>query len=444
MSTATDRSPVTPTRSDRSVRRRWVAAVVLGLVAALAAVVPGGTASAEQASSQTRRVAAASLAAGGSHTCALLTTGAVRCWGLGDSGQLGYGDTASVGAGAVGTETPTDVGDVPLGGTAVAIAAGDEHTCALMDGGAVRCWGLGDDGRLGYGDTASVGAGDVGTETPADAGDVPLGGPAVAIAAGGAHTCALMSTGAVRCWGLGNSGQLGYGDALAVGNGTNGGKETPADAGDVPLGGTAVAITATDVHTCAVMSTGAVRCWGYGGFAGLGYGDTETVGNGEHLDKATPADAGDVPLGGTAVAVAAGVGHTCALMTTGAVRCWGSGTFGRLGYGDTDTVGDGSVLGKETPADVGDVPLGGTAIAITAGRLHSCALMSSGGVRCWGAGGSGRLGYGDSVDIGAGLAVPPGRDADQRRADGGDRDADGHADHEVAGRRDRMDRDRGT
>ncbi|WP_168929396.1 hypothetical protein [Nocardioides sp. GY 10113] len=340
----------------------------------------------------------------------MTTTGAVRCWGFGDTGALGYGDSQAVGDGTTtGMETPAAAGDVPLGGRAVAITAGEDHTCALLTTDAVRCWGIGADGRLGYGDTSGVGAGSVGNETPADAGDVPLGGKAVAIAAGGAHTCALMATGAVRCWGRANSGQLGYGDAADVGGGTTPGKETPADAGDVPLGGRAVAITAGDVHTCALMATGAVRCWGYGGLAELGYGDTDTVGDGSAPGKETPADAGDVPLGGKAVAITAGAGHTCALMATGAVRCWGTGSFGRLGYGNTDTVGDGSVPGKETPADAGDVPLGGTAVAITASRLHSCALMSAGGVRCWGAGGSGRLGYGDPVEIGAGLTVPPGR-----------------------------------
>ncbi|MEQ6903605.1 hypothetical protein, partial [Nocardioides sp. YIM 152588] len=79
-------------------------------------------------------------------------------------------------------------------------------------------------------------------------------------------------------------------------------------------------------------------------------------------------DAGDLPLGAAAaaVAIAAGGVHTCATLAAGAVRCWGFGNGGRLGYGDTGSVGDGSVGGKETPADAGDVPVG-AAVRVRAG-----------------------------------------------------------------------------
>lgn len=106
-----------------------------------------------------------------------------------------------------------------------AIAAGDLHTCALLDSGAVRCWGSGENGRLGYGDTNYIGD----NELPSTAGDVSVGGTVVQIAAGGLHTCALIDSGAVRCWGSGGRGALGYGNTNTIGD-----NELPSTAGDVP------------------------------------------------------------------------------------------------------------------------------------------------------------------------------------------------------------------
>src|SRR5690606_19420763 len=89
----------------------------------------------------------AQVAAGGSHTCALLTDGNVRCWGAGASGRLGYGNTSSVGD----MNTPASAGNVDVGGTVTQIATGFTHTCAVLTNGNVRCWGSGENGRLGYG-----------------------------------------------------------------------------------------------------------------------------------------------------------------------------------------------------------------------------------------------------------------------------------------------------
>ncbi len=112
------------------------------------------------------------------------------------------------------TRQPRDAGDVSLGGEAIDLVAAWEHTCALLKSGAIRCWGAGADGRLGYGNTQDVGD----DETPASVGDVPLGGPAVALSAGGASTCAVLATGQVRCWGLNTTGTLGTGDFQTIGD----------------------------------------------------------------------------------------------------------------------------------------------------------------------------------------------------------------------------------
>jgi len=279
----------------------------------------------------------AAVAVGAFHTCAILDSGAVRCWGRGDGGKLGYGDTNDIGD----DETPALAGDVNVGGTVEQLAAGFAHTCALLDTGVVRCWGRGDGGKLGYGNTDNIGD----DEDPASAGDVNVeGGNAltvVQLATGFAHTCALLDNGAVRCWGDGGYGQLGYGNTDNIGD-----DEDPAEAGDVNVGGTVEQLAAGAYHTCALLDSGAVRCWGFGTDGGLGYGNTNTIG-----DNEDPASAGDVNVGAAVAQLAAGSYHTCALLYTGAIRCWGAGGNGRLGYGNTDNIGD-----NEDPASAGDVP----------------------------------------------------------------------------------------
>ncbi len=322
------------------------------------------------------------IAAGSFHTCAVLDTGTVRCWGFGGDGRLGYATGASVGAG----ESPGSVGPVDLGAgrTATAISAGNAHTCAVLDDGSVRCWGSGFDGRLGYGATRNVG--DV--QTPGSVGPVKLGAgrTARAISAGSAHTCALLDDGSVRCWGSGASGRLGYAEETNVGDTAT---TTPDTAGPVDLGPgrTATAISAGGNHTCAVLDDGTVRCWGFGGGGRLGYANPANIG-----DDETPGSAGPVDLGPgrTAKAISTGSDHTCAVLDDGSVRCWGSGTFGQLGYASTTTIGDDETPGSTGPVDLGP---GRTATAVDAGDLHTCARLDDGGVRCWGFGDYGQLGY---------------------------------------------------
>lgn len=271
------------------------------------------------------------VAVGDEHTCALLARGALRCWGNGRQGALGYGDRRAVAA----TEVGMSGRDVPLGGKALQVAAGDALTCALLESHAVRCWGM---PPLGYPALGGVGA----ERTPAYAGDLDLGGPATQIAVGGAHACALLENGGVRCWGPGNNGQLGYGNEDPVGALT-----TPASAGDVNVGGPVRAISAGDGFSCALLESGALRCWGSAFKGKLGYGTERIIG-----DDEAPASAGDVPIGGKVSQVSAGFQHACALLESGAVRCWGDGSFGQLGYGNTDAIGI-----DDTPAQAGDVPL---------------------------------------------------------------------------------------
>ncbi len=352
--------------------------------------------------------AATAIAAGTFHTCAILNDGSMRCWGFGGDGRLGYGNTSNLGD--TPSTTPGKLGPVDLGPgrTARAITAGAGHTCAILDDGSVRCWGFGANGRLGYGNTSN--AGDTPASTPDKLGPVNLGAgrTATAISAGGGHTCAILDDGSVRCWGFDRDGELGYG-TLAIGEDIG---DTPATlpdtVGPVNLGGhKATAVSAGGRHTCAILDDGSVRCWGYAGAGQLGYGNTSNLG--ETL-ATTPEKAGPVSLGPgrTARAISAGLNHTCAILDDGTVRCWGYGLDGRLGYGNTHNVGD---TPATTPDKVGPVDLGPgrMAVAISAGDLHTCALLDNGSVRCWGDGANGRLGYCSTSNVGDTPATLPGK-----------------------------------
>lgn len=346
-------------------------------IAALCVLLLVSSAQAEQSTSGGDRTAAGYIDAGDKHTCAILGDRSVHCWGLGGEGRLGYGSMADISnaanAGAV---------DLGAGRSARALAAGFDFTCAILDTGAVRCWGGGANGRLGNGSTASV-------LTPTAGPPVDFGPnlTATAISAGYQHACAILSDGSVRCWGLGTAGRLGYGNQASVGD-----NEQVVSAGAVDLGAghRAVAISAGWYHTCAIRDDGQLLCWGYGAYSQLGYPGTASVG-----DDETPGSVGPVPLGGRAVrAVSAGDSHTCVILDDGTARCWGLGTYGRLGYGSTSTVTSAAVA---PPVNLGP---GRSAAAISTYLGHTCAVLDTGEVRCWGLGGNGRLGYGNQDGIG--------------------------------------------
>lgn len=318
------------------------------------------------------------LSVGYEYNCYKSELGEVRCWGDNSSGQLGYGNTVVIGE----NETPSSVGVVAVGGTVTHIEAGNYHTCAILEGGTIKCWGNNGFGQLGLGNTTDIGD----NETPAATPVINVGGTVTQLALGTLHTCALLSTGAVRCWGWGADGRLGYGNITDIGD-----NEHPATAGDVSLGETAVQIVAGDAHTCALLSSGSVRCWGDATYGVLGQSSANDLGDNE-LPSSWPV----LNIGaGTITQLTSKNNHTCALYSTGAVRCWGRNTEGRLGYGNTNTIGD-----DEGPANAGDVNVGGTVAEISAGFYHTCARLTAGTVKCWGSGQGGRRGSNDTAVIG--------------------------------------------
>jgi len=319
------------------------------------------------------------LVAGHNHTCALLESGLVYCWGDNQFGQLGYNRTDNLGDG----EPVTSFGYVTLGNIATRIAAGGDHTCAILQNGALRCWGRNDFGQLGHGNTANIGD----NETVFSAGDVDLG-PGVMVkdlALGDSHTCALLSTGAVRCWGRNAEGQLGYGNTANVGD-----NEPINNLANVSLTGAVRKLVAGAFHTCALTFTGTLRCWGDDRFGQLGqsyFGGDAFWGNQANERPSTLP--GDINTGAQVVDVTAGDSHTCARSSDGQLKCWGRGDSGQLGYGDFVN----QLIPPAAGIDLDDV----TACRITAGAAHTCALRSNGTARCWGQGADGRLGRGSTA-----------------------------------------------
>ncbi len=307
-----------------------------------------------------------SVAVGASHTCAVFSDKKMKCWGLGTGGQLGLGSTVTKGdgAGEMGTNLAfVDVSD------SVQVSAGLQHTCALLDGGAVKCWGGNGSGQLGLGHVTTKGT------SPADMGanlvavDLGTGRTAAKLVSGNMHSCALLDNGSVKCWGSNTYGGLGVGDFAHRGDGAGEmGDSLPAV--DLGIGRTAIDIAAGVSHTCAVLDDTTVKCWGQGAVGKLG--------NGSSTDSNVPV----VVTGLSGVSsVRLGGSHSCALKADGTVHCWGYNVDGQLGDGTTTT--------RTTSIQV----LGLTGITkIAVGGDHTCAVDSGGSLKCWGANASGQLG----------------------------------------------------
>ncbi|MES1186955.1 MAG: hypothetical protein ABUL60_24285 [Myxococcales bacterium] len=349
-----------------------------------------------------------SLALGEFHTCVLLGSGEVRCWGRRETSTGPHSPPVNLGKGAIAAAAvpekldakalrisagrdescalledgrvrcwqlvlPHRIREAALGQRVTEIASGSEHSCALTVAGTVHCWGFGTYNQLGYGSRE-------GTDLRKELGDVSPGGKVIQIAAGTRRTCALFENHTVRCWGD-DPGPTAYND-LAEAMKARPAREYPI----VNLGKPVVQI-ASGGSTCALLAGGTVRCWGDNEAGQLGYGHKRAV------DVSTIAE--DIRVGAPVVQIAMGRAHTCALLEQGRVRCWGLAGNGALGYGNGIAIGD-----DEAPESAGDVPVGGKVVQIAAGGFHTCALLDTGKVRCWGNDSDGQLGYGNIQRVG--------------------------------------------
>src|SRR5262245_23946729 len=316
-------------------RRRFVLtsiplSVTVSVIAASLFAIGVGTSSAA-----TPTISAISV--GQYHSCALTSTGGVKCWGDNTYGQIGDGTTVTRSA-------PVDVSGLTSG--VVAISAGQYHTCALTNAGGVKCWGYNSLGSVGDGTTAPA------RLTPVNVSG--LSGGVSAISAGYFHSCALTNAGGVKCWGYNVYGQ--------IGDGTTATRTTPVDASGLTSG--VSAISAGQYHTCALTSAGGAKCWGYNGFGGLGDGTT--------TNRTTAVNVSGLPSGISAMS--AGAYHTCAVTSAGGAKCWG--------YNGSGQIGDGTSATRTTPVDVAGLTRGVT--GINDGQYNSCERNANGGEKCWG------------------------------------------------------------
>lgn len=340
------------------------------------------------------------IAVGGQHACALLGDGRVKCWGANAYGQLGLGETLDQGIapGQLGQNLPAV--DLGKGKVVTALAAGGQHTCALFNDGSLKCWGYNQFGQLGLGDAANRGDApdEMGDNLPAV--DLGAGKKAVAVATGNTHTCVILSDNSLRCWGRNFTVQLGIGKKA----GTNVGA-APNEMGDnlpavdLGTGKTAVAVAPGWSHTCALLNDGAVKCWGHYPEGMLGFPASEFIGD-EAADMGDNLPALDLGTGVKATAIAVSYVHGCALLDNGAVKCWGQNSIGSLGLGDTSSRGD-------DPGEMGDILLAvdfgsvkESPAAIVAGHSHTCAQFGASVVKCWGSNNVGQLGLGDILNRG--------------------------------------------
>ena len=302
---------------------------------------------------------AVAIASGGNHTCALNQNTQVVCWGRNEQGQLGIG---TVGPGiSVPASVPQLVG-------VTALSAGTDHTCALADGGSVWCWGWNR-----FGQTAAGAPGEKSfTLTPRL---VPNLVGVIAITAGGNHTCALQQNGRVRCWGDNYNGQLGVERSANASLDVRGSELVGFDS--------VIQIATGGAHTCALQQRGNVRCWGWNRDGQLGTG-TRT----ELEDFFEPA-----PIVGQSqvTSVALGDGHLCSVDQIGTVWCWGENDVGQLGIGVIGNLGDFG-LPNEVDAAV-------NTLSVDLGARHSCALLVTTELNCWGRNNLGQLGNSYAGDI---------------------------------------------
>ena len=317
------------------------------------------------------------IAAGGDQTCALIADGTVRCWGQNTFGEIGVGALVDGGFDASAILSPTQVPGV-TGATEIITTdwgrsgggkAGlgfSAFSCARIGATDVTCWGDDTFGQLGRGDAST---GTFPNPTPKNVGITG----ATQISADGRDICALVAGGALTCWGFDRVGELGL--AFATTNESN-----PTPASFALDAGAATQIALGRYHSCALLASGQVQCWGENGESELGGADAGPEGKVPQL----------VPGVFNVVELKSSGYTTCGRTSAGAVVCWGRSNMGQLGRDagvGVDSDGPGFV----------DLPAGRTAMHIGVATSHACAILDDDSVWCWGRNfstGNGNPGFG--------------------------------------------------
>jgi alpha-tubulin suppressor-like RCC1 family protein len=355
------------------------------------------------------RSVASAISVGNTHACALNTLGNAFCWGNNSDGQLGNGTFATsytavpvvngkdfiaisvgfnstcalsvyktiwcwgenyyggLGNGLSGRETDSAI-PVQVAGitTATAVTVGSFSACALLEDRTVKCWGSNSDGQLGNGTSTS-------SAIPTLVSSISN---VTSLSLRTSHACAVLSEGTVKCWGYGYSGQLGN-------NTTTSKSVLPVSVSNL---NSVVGVTTPYDNTCALQNGGSVSCWGQND----DYQNGHDRNRGLNLVPELNNNVANVQT------IASGSSHVCVLINDGSVKCWGSNFFGQLGNSvksiSTPNGTTGSFYIPEVVAGLSGV------VALNAGSYATCALLSGGSVKCWGANSNGILGNGEITD----------------------------------------------
>ena len=293
------------------------------------------------------------IVAGSNHTCAILNSGVVKCWGANYRGQTGSVSQQGTGIGTV------DLGkDRKVKG----ITVGEYHTCALLDDGKIKCWGDNSYGQTGGSDKSAKGIVNVNLGSN--------NSNAKILAAGWEHTCAILDDGTVKCWGNNSQNQTGGSDKKATGIVTvNLGSNRRART--LAIGGN---------HSCALLDDDTVKCWGSNSY-------NQTGGSNK---QATGMVTVNLKSDSKVVTISAGRLYTCAILDDDTVKCWGDNEYGQTGGSDK----------KATRMVTVNLGTNNTVISISAGRSHTCALLDTEAVKCWGSNSHNQTGGSDKKATG--------------------------------------------
>ena len=316
------------------------------------------------------------VAVGDAFTCVLLDNQLIKCWGQDQYGQLGWRG-----------QTYTDVASIPgidLDMNVNQIISFGHFTCALSDMGKIKCWGYNNSGQLGLGHRHTIG-----DDEDEEISFMDLGTSAIKLVVGSDHACALLLGGKVRCWGLNNVGQLGYGHTNNIGD-----DEHLSSVGDVSVGGIVVDIGIGHNYTCVLLDDNTSKCWGESWNRYLGY-----PGQGNHIgDDELPSSISTVlDWGGSVDNIFVGYSHFCALFTNDKIKCWGENSYGELGinplFPSLSELNTQPFVSLNDDGDILDMGLGEkrTFILFTSGKMHS-----------WGFNRYGHLGRSHNRNVGFG------------------------------------------
>ena len=303
---------------------------------------------------------------------ARMIDGSIQGWGENGQNQIGC-DTSPGGDPNCwwggGQNTPLQT-NMPSARTAIQVSPGLHHSCAIMDDQSVWCWGQNAQGQIGNGNApVDVNQGPVGVLMPA-------GRTAVALAGGSQYSCAVLDDGSAVCWGSNNFGQLGIGNFVDM--------DEPTAVTAVPSNRTIAAISGSQQTTYAILDDGSLVSWGRG--------QNGQFGDGTYTATSLTARYASLPAGRTAISIAGGLEHVCAILDDNSAWCWGNNSYGQIGDGTTGT-------SRPLPTSV-SMPGGQGVYVITTGSYHTCAIVSNASVHCWGSHEQGELGLGwDSLTV---------------------------------------------